>query len=485
MASKRRNKFVPWTILLTGLTWTWSKELIFASGDDQSRFDKQPDREEEILSKPATQVPSPEQKSESHPASSSEDAPLSSDIQPAKDSDSLPDAPASPRTANENQSKKPVLPRIFPKPAFGEDRLFLPLGPNGTQVATTINTRLQEHLERFMESNGDPVGAVVVIEARTGKIRALVQGKSPQQWNSNVHTTVNPGFPAASIFKIVSATAAFEVGHLDSDYYLPFVGGCATVGPTGAWMKEISLTRSSGLTMRQAFGHSCNGFFAKLAVSQLGLGTIDTFARKYGWQTEIPADFYIPPSPLLTPDLNGASSQTAGMYAAGFGLVGLSPVHAAWLALIAANNGNKIPIQLVAGTDNSKLMAEIPEDQRRIFSASTSAKLKDVMAATLHGGTASSAFRRPKYRNIKEIAGGKTGTLNNHVPQGLATWFVGMMPLDNPEVVVASLVVNSDRWVIKASSLSAEALWAYQQLAGPADSLISANNSRRRTFRRH
>ena len=39
-----------------------------------------------------------------------------------------------------------------------------------------------------------------------------------------------------------------------------------------------------------------------------------------------------------------------------------------------------------------------------------------------------------------------------------------MMPIENPEIVVASIVVLEDHWIIKAPSLAAEALSAWVEL---------------------
>jgi cell division protein FtsI/penicillin-binding protein 2 len=83
------------------------------------------------------------------------------------------------------------------------------------------------------------------------------------------------------------------------------------------------------------------------------------------------------------------------------------------------------------------------------------------MQASVQGGTASHAFRRGKYRKLREIVGGKTGTLTGQSPKGLTTWFSGMAPLDAPEIVVASVVMLESKWLIKGTHLAAESIWAY------------------------
>lgn len=100
-------------------------------------------------------------------------------------------------------------------------------------------------------------------------------------------------------------------------------------------------------------------------------------------------------------------------------------------------------------------------DEARIYSAKTARSVIDVMDATLHGGTGQSIFARGKYKKLRNIVGGKTGTLTGRSPQGLTTLFAGLAPLDAPEVAVASIVILDNHWRIKATTLAAEAFHAY------------------------
>jgi cell division protein FtsI/penicillin-binding protein 2 len=85
----------------------------------------------------------------------------------------------------------------------------------------------------------------------------------------------------------------------------------------------------------------------------------------------------------------------------------------------------------------------------------------NILDASVLGGTASFAFRRGKYTKLRGLVGGKTGTLTGSSPPGLTTWFAGMAPTDQPEVIVASVVMLEGRWIVKGPSLAAEAFWAY------------------------
>lgn len=348
----------------------------------------------------------------------------------------------------------PQIPSELPAPAAG-GVIHLP-GFDAAPRATTIDPALQAHLTAYLQDSRMPIAAVVVADARTGSILAMAQGKAPEQWGGKTHTALHSGFPAASLFKTVVTAAAFDVAGLDDRAPLGLTGGCAHVRETGDWMKDRG-SAGSPMSLRRAYGSSCNGFFAKIGVNHLGLGPIIEFARRFGWETGVPTDFALGKSPFLPPSPATSSTATVGRFAAGFGYVGLSPMHAAWMMLAVANRGVPMPLRLFQDT-----LVPRPETlMGRIFDPSTAGHLVDVLDTTVMGGTASFAFRRGKYRKLRDIVGGKTGTLTGSSPRGLTTWFAGIAPLDDPQVVVASVVMLDERWHIKAPNLAAEALWAY------------------------
>ena len=66
-------------------------------------------------------------------------------------------------------------------------------------------------------------------------------------------------------------------------------------------------------------------------------------------------------------------------------------------------------------------------------------------------------FTRGGKAYLKDITvGGKTGSLEGDDPQGDYSWFVGMAPLDDPEIAIAALVINRPVWKIKAPFVARE-----------------------------
>ena len=344
------------------------------------------------------------------------------------------------------QAVIPQLPVTLPI-ADNDDVIKLPV--TGKLLPTNIDVAIQNHLQRFIRQRGNPIASLVMVEVASGKIIALVQGKNPKNWQAKVHSALFAKFPAASLFKTVTAGAYLEL--LQTDTPLGFSGSCGEVEPSGVWLRGDSRRK---FTLKRAYALSCNGYFADIAVKYLGLGALNNFAERFRFGKTIPADFFVPPSQITKPPAKGSSTHSVGQYAAGLGRVTISAVHAAWLHLLIANNGRQPHLRLFRNS-----MPHPPA--RQVISVATSKKLQTIMKATVNGGTASYAFRSAKYRRLRRQVGGKTGTLYSLANGGITTWFAGQMPIDNPQVVIAAIVVIPNNWIIKGPNLAAEGFWAY------------------------
>ena len=381
----------------------------------------------------------------------------------------------------------PKVPLTIPGPA--EDGIIYLPTADGTFKATNLDPRLQTWLSAWLQDRGAPIATVVVAEAKTGRILAMAGGRDGQRWGSVGHPAVHNKFPAASLFKTVVTAAAYEMAEISAHEPFGLHGGCGHVSPNGVWMND-QLTRSrrgvpSGMSLKRAYGLSCNGFYAKIALNQLGLGIITSFARRLGYSSDaMRTDFAAEPGHMLAPSARNSSAYTVGRFAAGFGHVGTSAVHVAWQMLAIANDGVPIPLRLFRDTPAHEWESDEARERSRVLSASTASALRETMDATVRGGTASFAFARGKYRKLRNVVGGKTGTLTGKTPAGLTTLFSGIMPLEAPEIVVASIVILEDRWIVKAPTLAAEALAAWSELKAQDLRRVAAGSENPSTSRR-
>lgn len=329
---------------------------------------------------------------------------------------------------------------------------------NNTHLATTLIEDLQNSVSNYIKSKKEPISAVALVDVATGKLLVLAEGRNPKDWGANIPTFVFPGFPAASLFKSITTLAAFDAIGLKPGRFMPLLGGCSKVGARGIWLRSIKKQKKYRMNIERAFAFSCNSFYAKLSVQYVGLELISLYARRFGWgDKKIPADFDIPKSPIHFPTAVSSNIQTVGKFAAGFGLVGASVAHMAWMNLVIASKGLNRDIRLF----NHHKIQNFQErkSEEKLIKEKTAEKFLEISRKTVRYGTAHSSFYKRRYRRIRNKVGGKTGTLSTRAPAGQITWFAGFMPYKQPKVVVVTMVLNDQKiWHMRASDLAAETI---------------------------
>jgi cell division protein FtsI/penicillin-binding protein 2 len=97
---------------------------------------------------------------------------------------------------------------------------------------------------------------------------------------------------------------------------------------------------------------------------------------------------------------------------------------------------------------------------RKLVIAETADQLTQMMLTTVTKGTSRKAFHdrrgRPLLNSIKVAA--KTGSINGTDPSGHYSWFAAYAPVENPQIAIVALIINQDKWKIKASYLGEQAL---------------------------
>lgn len=363
-------------------------------------------------------------------------------------------APSSTATAQEKLAAAapaaPELPIRIGEIAFdeGSGRYVAPLG--GARARLTLDPRLQERLEGALDTYRVPWGATVLIEPATGRILALAE-----------HSRAEPGrrglplaalAPAASIFKLVTAAALLEQG-IQPDEEVCYHGGKRRLAPR--LLADDPRRDHRCTTLVSAFGHSTNVVFAKLAGRGLDAGRLRATAERFLFNTEIPFAHPVEVSRAVIPEDDFGFAETA----AGFGPVKLSPLHAALLAAIVANDGVLVPPTIVDEVAGGALPpAGAP---RRVVEEPVAAELARMMRSTVTEGTARRAFARARGPLRGIPVAGKTGSLANAQPYRDYSWFVGYAPADRPQVAIATVVVNERLWHARAPTVAREALEAY------------------------
>lgn len=327
--------------------------------------------------------------------------------------------------------------------------------PDGGQVVYSINDELQERVHRVLEESKVPYGAFVAMDPKTGKVLALTSfsAVAPDWEPKGVYSI----YPMASLFKIVTATAALELKKITPDTVLAFRGGLYSESPK-YW---TAMPRKGGtrIDVTTAMGKSVNPVFGSLASEYVGKDYIVSTAERFGFnQVLFPGEPFLP-SKAEVPRTEGELK----LMGSGLGReVKISPIHAAAMMAAMANGGAMLTpslIEEIRGAAGQPIFTHKPRPVRNIVTPETASQVTRMLLTTVSTGTSRKAFhdRRGRPKIPLNIAA-KTGSINGKDPEGHYSWFAAYAPADNPRIALAALVINQDKWKIKASYVGEQAL---------------------------
>lgn len=277
--------------------------------------------------------------------------------------------------------------------------------------------------------------AIVALDPKTGRILAI-GGKSTSIPDITTHNL----FPAASLFKIVTAAASYYTRNTTADSLISFRGGNYTLNKYN-YSPNAKADRRK-MTVGEAMAKSCNPVFGRLALELPSPAVLRDFALMFQFGTPLQTDFALPQSEVFIPSDPFNLSRTG----AGFGAVTISPVHAAALVAAIANKG-VLPIphiieKIVDAEGNSVPIA--PKSSKQIIDAEIASTLMKMMSQTTKIGTAKNPFAsRKKNPGFPFDVISKTGTLQGKTPKGLTKWFIAAAPASNPQIALAAVVVDA------------------------------------------
>ena len=362
------------------------------------------------------------------------------------------------------------------KLTVGDTAATAPL-PEKRVAHLTIDPALQRAADAVMSMHHVPEASVVLMDVQTGKILVYASHveKGPQR-----DLCIEATAPAASVFKIVTASALVEQAGATADQRECYSGGEQRIVEKDL-VPDPKRDRWC-TTLAGAMGRSLNTVFARLALHHLKPAGLEAQAKALGFGSGargegIPFDVPVQPSAEHFPEDSLGFARTA----AGFWNTTLSPLHAAWLSATMARGGEPVRPVLVADVaeENGKMVwtASTSLAQKRVIKEKTAEAVTSMMESTVTDGTSYRAFHDPKGAAFLPGIGvaGKTGTLTDATNQRFYTWFTGFAPShpiviadgDAPanapprQVAIGVLVVNSPTWSIKANLLAREVLRAY------------------------
>jgi peptidoglycan glycosyltransferase len=320
-------------------------------------------------------------------------------------------------------------------------------------VELSLDMNLQKYILKLLRHSRTLQAAVIVLRPKNGQILAMT---SYDRDGKTENLCLKADFPAASLFKIVSAAAAVEARGFTPEKTMAFKGMKHT-------LYKSQLNRDEGhystkTSFKRAFSGSVNPVFGKIGIYDLGKAFLSEYADKFHFNREIPFDLPLAASHVRIPEDDFGLAEVAS----GFNKKTLiSPLHASLITAAIANYGMMVRPWLVWRIKDesgrvlyraryTRLGKAVEEDTARL--------LRIFMKDTVLNGTCRKAFlplsQKKSFQDIE--LGAKTGTINDPQDQYKYDWITTYaLPKDRCEAVcVTVLAIHGKKLGIRASEMA-------------------------------
>ncbi|NUP04821.1 MAG: penicillin-binding protein [Polyangiaceae bacterium] len=314
---------------------------------------------------------------------------------------------------------------------------------DSTEIGVTVDPAFQRTVDQILDSSKTPSGAIVVSDVKTGRILAWAS-------RGNEGDLVRKAkYPGASLFKVVTAAALLESEKVHLGDTVCFHGGESKLLEED--IKPGCRSQDARVKFELALGKSLNVVFGRLAVQHLDDDTLSKMASSFGIGAPPPLDLPADKTSIRIPEEGLGLARAA----AGFGDAKMSPLAALDMMTTIANGGERIRLHVTGRPDGVPRVS-----LGRVLEKETARDLVRMLEATTRSGTSAKAFAAKEDRPHISVAG-KTGTLLYQNPKRLVSWFAGFAPSRDPEIAVAVLLANDEKWWRKGNEVARDVIDAW------------------------
>jgi peptidoglycan glycosyltransferase len=361
------------------------------------------------------------------------------------------------------------------------------------KLTLTLSLKLQRAAVRAL---GDDIGAVVMLDPRTGEILTLASTPTfdasditqpnttaaSAAFNRLREDPAHPLLPRAtqglyvpgSVFKIVTALAALDSGAVNPATTFSQQPKAEESGllVSGFRIRDghHSFTGSKALDFEEATEVSCNIWYA-LAGLRTGGDRLAATAARLGFGGQIPFDLTTSASQLTNGGGNfgGGFKDQVELANASYGQAEtlVTPLQMALVAASVANDGVLMRPHLVSSLTGRKsgIRTVSPERLRAVVSAGVAGDVRDAMERAVEGQYGRLFTAGAKVPGVPTA--GKSGTAELGGSGEPHSWFIGFAPANDPVVAIAVLVERGGRGGERAAPLGGEMMQlALDTLAG-------------------
>lgn len=341
----------------------------------------------------------------------------------------------------------------------------------GKDLVTTIDLPLQYQAQESCEGALERTGArscwAVVLAVETGEVLAMV---GAPEFDPETRQTLDPSceeaedpatcrmfsnfavrgiYEPGSTQKMITFSAALEEGEVQVGTVIPDVadelevleGACedADDDVLGCY-EDFDEHDTADMTVAEIFTKSSNVGTIRVAET-LGEDRLVDYIEKFGLGEKTGIDYTVEAPGILRFD---AGCQTCWASAAIGYSVAVTPLQMAAAYAAIGNDGVWVTPHIVRSQIDAEGETEVTNvETRQVVSSGTALLMRELLASVVEKGTGE-AGAVDGYR-----VGGKTGTANKLGEDGTYTdetraSFVGLAPINDPEVVVAVVVDEPD-----------------------------------------
>lgn len=312
----------------------------------------------------------------------------------------------------------------------------------GDDIVTTLDINIQDVAEnsllRACQTHNADHGCAIVMEVKTGKIRAIANiGKTDEGWWETYNYAVGQKMEPGSVFKLVSFMAMMEAGKLPAlDAAVPVYRGKRSF--YGVELEDAHKHGLDYMTVKQVFAQSSNVGTATLIEQAFGANPSAFYDQlvKFGLDKTTEIEIGGEDQPVIKNPRNSAwSGTTLPWMSIGYEL-SVTPLQMLTFYNAVANNGRMMKPWLVQRTE--RYGETIKEFQPKVVSRSIASEttirnahklLKDVVLSGTASGIRSEHFSMAGKTGTTQVGYHRQDTGNGLEYQAS---FCGFFPADNP-----------------------------------------------------
>jgi len=355
-------------------------------------------------------------------------------------------------------------------------------------IYTTFDRGFQKQVQQIL---GDRRGAIVVLDVDTGAVRALASGPG---FDPNVfigaagavgrsqiladprrplyNRATQGTYPAGSVFKIVTISAALEGAGMDPEQTFFFCPGYwEGLGPAArkdCWKED----GHGNISLKDGLTASCNVVFYNVGqmLDAAGQDILPRFGRDFGFGEPTGLEGLFEEGGLMPDPSWKASALNENWWvgdtvnlAIGQGQLNVTPLQIARMMAAIANGGTLYRPYVIERVGLAEDTATQPQ---AVGTLPVSPEHLATIQQALWGVTTKSIGTAvQRFAGLSIPVAGKTGTAEaGGLDAEPHSWFAAYAPADNPEIAIAAIVENAGEGTTVAAPLVRQVIEAYYGL---------------------